>query len=187
MLLVGGRLRTALATIHVPLREVPGLLREQDLLADLRLLAREVGRDFGIGRPRLAVCGLNPHAGEGGLLGAEDAEVIGPAVVRAQAEGIDAEGPLPADGCIPQAAQGRYDAVLAMYHDQALPAVKTLAPRTAVNVTLGLPFVRTSVDHGTALDVAGRGVANDSSLRAAVALALACVAARSTRAVPPPT
>jgi len=187
MVLVGGRLRAALATIHVPLREVPERIQEDDLVEDLRLLSRGVGRDFAVAHPRLAVCGLNPHAGEGGLLGPEDEERILPAVLRARAEGIDAHGPLPADACIPQASAGAFDAVLAMYHDQALPAVKTLAPRTAVNLTLGLPFVRTSVDHGTALDIAGRGMARESSLRAAVEQAIACAAARSIRGVPPPT
>ncbi len=181
MLLVGGRLRTALATIHVPLARVPGLITTSGLLADLTLLAQEVGRGFGPERPRLAVCGLNPHAGEGGLLGTEDAERIRPAVQMAQALGLDVHGPLPADACIPQAAAGAYDAVLAMYHDQALPAVKALAPRRAVNVTLGLPFVRTSVDHGTAFDLAGRGVASERSLVAAVALARRMVRRWRTR------
>ncbi len=175
MLLVGGRLRTALATIHVPLHEVPGLLTTAGLVEDLVLLDRELARGFGFGfgpgRPRLAVAGLNPHAGEGGLFGREEIDVIEPAVSEARRRGIDAHGPLPADACIPAAAEGRWDAVLAMYHDQALPAVKAIAWRRGVNVTLGLPYVRTSVDHGTAFDLAGRGVAVASSLREALRLA----------------
>jgi len=171
MLLVGGRLRVALATIHVPLHQVPALLTTAGLVADLVLLHRELGRVFGPARPRIAVCGLNPHAGEGGLFGREEADVVEPAVAAARGRGIDAHGPLPADACIPAAAGGAWDGVLAMYHDQALPAVKALAWRRAVNVTLGLPYLRTSVDHGTAFDLAGRGEATPSSLREAVRLA----------------
>ena len=198
MMLVGGRLRAALATIHVPLRTVPDLLDTAALEADIGLLACETGRSFGLVRPRIAVCGLNPHAGEEGLFGHEDEAVIAPAVAAARAAGIDAVGPLPADACIPAASGGSYDAVLAMYHDQALPTVKSIAPRRSVNVTLGLPFVRTSVDHGTAFDIAGRGVARESSLRAAVVLgaemarrfrgeAISGPLPRSTPPVPPPT
>jgi len=181
MLLVGGRLRTALATIHVPLRAVPGLLATDALTADLVLLDREIAACFGPARPRIAVCGLNPHAGEGGLFGTEDAEVIRPAVEAARAAGVDAVGPLPADACIPAAVHGAYDAVFAMYHDQALPAVKAVARRRGVNVTLGLPFVRTSVDHGTAFDIAGRGVADPGSLAAAIATAAAIARRAATR------
>ncbi len=178
MMLVGERLRVALATIHVPLRSVPGLLSIERLTSDLVLLARETARAFGPRRPRIAVCGLNPHAGEEGLFGSEDAELIAPAVAAARARGVEADGPLPADGCIPAAVEGRYDAVFAMYHDQALPAVKSVARRRGVNITLGLPFVRTSVDHGTAFDVAGKGRATASSLRAAVEMAAAAQAHR---------
>jgi 4-hydroxythreonine-4-phosphate dehydrogenase len=177
MMLTGGRLRVVLATIHVPLRDVPGLLHAGRLTDDLVLLAEELSGWFGLPAPKIAVCGLNPHAGEEGLFGTEDRDVIAPAVAAARAAGVDARGPLPADGCIPAAAGGAFDAVFAMYHDQALPAVKTVAPRGCVNVTLGLPFVRTSVDHGTAFDIAGRGVATDESLLAAVELA-ASMAAR---------
>ena len=173
MMLAGGRLRVALATIHVPLRTVADRLDRQRIAGDLVLLAREVARAFGPQQPRIAVCGLNPHAGEEGLFGSEDAEVIAPAVADARAAGVDAHGPLPADACIPAGAAGSYDAVFAMYHDQALPAVKTLAPRQSVNITLGLPFLRTSVDHGTAFDIAGRGRATDESLRAALGMATA--------------
>lgn len=186
MMLVGGPLRVALATIHVPLARVPGLLTREGIAADLAIVAADLRARFGVAAPRIAVCGCNPHAGEGGLLGPEDAAVIAPAVAAARAAGIDAVGPLPADAAIPAAAGGRYDAVLAMFHDQGLPTVKTLAPRTAVNVTLGLPFVRTSVDHGTAFDVAGRGVATAASLRAALDTAVA-LASRSTRGVGGPT
>ena len=127
--------------------------------------------DLPAARPRLAVAGLNPHAGEGGLFGREEIDVIEPAVAAARGRGLDVHGPLPADACIPAAAAGGWDAVLAMYHDQALPAVKALGWRRGVNVTLGLPYLRTSVDHGTAFDLAGRGVAVASSLHAAVRLA----------------
>ncbi len=170
MLLVGGRLRAALATIHVALRDVPDLLETERLVGDLELLARELTETFGVEDPRIAVAGLNPHAGEGGLFGREEREVIQPAVEAARGRGIDADGPLPADACIPAAVRGAWDAVYAMYHDQALPTVKAIAPRSAVNVTLGLPFVRTSVDHGTAFDIVGTGRAKPTSLRAAVEL-----------------
>jgi 4-hydroxythreonine-4-phosphate dehydrogenase len=172
MLFVGGGLRVALATIHVALRDVPGLLTVAGLEADLALLDAELRSRMGVERPRIGVCGLNPHAGEGGRFGGEDEATIAPAVAAARARGIDATGPWPADACLPSAARGGFDAALAMYHDQALPAVKTLAPREAVNVTLGLPFVRTSVDHGTAFDRAGTGTADASSLFAAARLAL---------------
>ena len=175
MMLAGGRLRAALATAHVPLREVPGRLTTPKLTGQIKLLHRSMQQTFALAAPRLAVAGLNPHAGEGGLLGHEDRAVIAPAVAAARAEGVDVRGPLPADACIPHAAAGGYDAVLAMYHDQALPAVKAIAPRCAVNVTLGLPFVRTSVDHGTAFDIAGQGTAAPTSLRHALVLAIDCV------------
>jgi 4-hydroxythreonine-4-phosphate dehydrogenase len=193
MLMAGGTLKVALATVHVALARVPSLLTKEGLLGSIRLLAGDLARRFGPARPRIAVAGLNPHAGEGGLFGREEIETIGPAVAAARAEGIDAEGPLPADACIPAAAGGRFDAVLAMFHDQGLVAVKTLAPRSAVNVTLGLPFPRTSVDHGTAFDRAGTGTATATSLRAAVRMA-AEMAGRalaaetgSTGTVPGPT
>ena len=172
MLLCGGPLRITLATIHVPLRTVPDRLTSIGLLADLRIVAHDARTRLGLPSPRIAVCGVNPHAGEGGRFGDEDERIVRPAVSAARAEGIDASGPWPADACIPKAAAGAYDLVHALYHDQGLPAVKTLAPRRAVNVTLGLPYVRTSVDHGTAFDVAGRGVADPSSLQTAIALAL---------------
>lgn len=177
MFFVGAGLRIALASVHVPLRRVADLLTTEGLLRDLRLLHSEAQRWFGLSDPRIAVCGINPHAGEGGLLGSEDDAIVAPAVAAARSLGLTVQGPLPADACIPAAHAGRYDLVLAMYHDQALPAIKALAPRACVNVTLGLPFVRTSVDHGTAFDIAGQGIADDTSLRAAVDLALDMVAA----------
>lgn len=182
MMLAGGRLRVALATIHVALREVPTLIGTQDLVDTLLLLAAEIERWMGPRRPRIAVCGLNPHAGEGGLFGREENDIIEPAVEIARGRGVDALGPLPADACIPAAAAGAYDAVLAMFHDQALPAVKTLAPRRAVNITLGLPFVRTSVDHGTAFDIAGQGRAGATSLAEAVRVAAEMVERNGARA-----
>lgn len=179
MVLAGGGLWTALATIHIPLGHVPATLNYRDLVQTLEAMHRELPRYMGKSRLRIGVCGLNPHAGEGGLYGEEDARIIAPAVQRARALGIDASGPLPADAVIPHAVQGRFDAVLAMYHDQSLPVVKSLAPRDAVNLTLGLPFVRTSVDHGTAFDIAGRGVATPTSLRAALDVAVRAAGQRA--------
>jgi len=168
MCFVAGPLRVALTTIHLPLARVPDAVTEARVLHALRILGSSVPPAPTREVPRLVVCGLNPHAGEGGLLGAEDGEVLEPAVQTARAEGLDVVGPLPADAALPAAAAGRYDAALAMYHDQGLPVVKALAPRQSVNTTLGLGFIRTSVDHGTAFDIAGRGVADAAGLRAAV-------------------
>lgn len=170
MLLVAGELRVALATTHLPLREVPDAIDASRLEAVLVTLAEELEQRFGIGAPRVVVCGLNPHAGEGGHLGHEDDEIIRPVVDRLAAQGLDVVGPLPADTAFTPAA-GHADAVLAMYHDQGLPVLKHAGFGGAVNVTLGLPIVRTSVDHGTALDIAGRGVADPGSLLAAFDLA----------------
>ncbi|HPS02921.1 MAG TPA: 4-hydroxythreonine-4-phosphate dehydrogenase PdxA [Candidatus Sumerlaeota bacterium] len=172
MLLVGGGLRAALATIHEPLARVPGLLKTETLLEQIRLLDRFIPL-FGLTRPRarIGVTGLNPHAGEGGMFGQEEAQIIVPAIEQAQAEGLDVAGPLPADTAFFFHRRGAYDALLAMYHDQALIPVKTLDFHGGVNVTMGLPFIRTSVDHGTAFDIAWRGEANPGSLRAAVACA----------------
>ncbi|MBN1866375.1 4-hydroxythreonine-4-phosphate dehydrogenase PdxA [Candidatus Sumerlaeota bacterium] len=170
MLLVGGGVRVALATIHEPIARVPSLLSLEKILDLLRLMNRFIPW-FGIDRPggpRIAVTGLNPHAGEGGMFGDEEERIIAPAVKRAQSEGIDAEGPVPADTIFFFHRQGACDAVLAMFHDQALIPVKTLDFHAGVNVTMGLPFIRTSVDHGTAFNIAGRGMANAGSLRAAV-------------------
>ncbi len=158
-------------TIHVPLRDVPDLLTEDLIVETGRIVAQDLALRFGLPRPRLAVTGLNPHAGEEGMLGDEELRVVGPAIRRLQAMGIAARGPLPADTLFHAAARKTYDAALCMYHDQALVAIKTLAFDEAVNVTLGLPFVRTSPDHGTAFDIAGTGRANPASLIASIRLA----------------
>jgi 4-hydroxythreonine-4-phosphate dehydrogenase len=164
------KLRVVLATVHVALRDVPRLLTRDLVLDTLRLTAQELPY-FVVTSPRLAVAGLNPHAGEGGLMGHEEADVIVPAVRQAQQEGLHVTGPLPADTVFVRAARGEFDCVLACYHDQGLVPVKLLAFGTAVNVTLGLPIVRTSPDHGTAFDIAGQGVADPGSLIEAVVLA----------------
>jgi len=163
-------LRVVLATVHVALRQVPALLTRE--LADfiIDITARELPR-FGYPHPRLAFAGLNPHAGEHGVIGAEDDEVLRPAIEAARARGIKIAGPLPADTVFGRASRGDFDVVIACYHDQGLIPVKLLAFGRAVNVTLGLPIIRTSVDHGTAFDIAGRGVADHSSLVEAVRLA----------------
>ena len=158
-------------TIHLPLKDVPGALTTDLLVRTGRIVARDFKTRFGITRPRIAVAGLNPHAGEEGAMGSEDAAVVRPAVQQLQAEGIDARGPLPADSMFHPAARAQYDVALCTYHDQALIPIKTLAFDNAVNVTLGLPFVRTSPDHGTAFDIAGSGCADPSSLIAALRLA----------------
>jgi 4-hydroxythreonine-4-phosphate dehydrogenase len=164
-------LRVALATTHLPLAAVPAAITPALLEATLNVLHADLVGRFGIAAPRIAVTGLNPHAGEAGHLGREEIEVIGPAIAAARARGIDAFGPLPADTAFVPAQLEHCDAVLAMYHDQGLPVLKHAGFGAAVNVTLGLPFVRTSVDHGTALDLAGSGRADDASLRAALRLA----------------
>jgi 4-hydroxythreonine-4-phosphate dehydrogenase len=173
MLLVGGRLRVALATVHCPLREVPSRISGDGLLEILGVLDADLRRRFALPSPRLAVCGLNPHAGEAGRFGDEDARVIAPAVERARSAGLDARGPFAADSLFVRALRGEFDAVLAMYHDQGLGPLKTHAFGHAVNVTLGLPLIRTSVDHGTAFDIAGRGLADPGSMLEAVDLAVA--------------
>lgn len=171
MLLIAGSLRVALATTHLPLREVSGALHEAQLAKILLILNESLQRFWGIARPHLAVCGLNPHAGEGGHLGDEEIRVIAPAIAAARARGVDVSGPYPADTLfVPRHLEG-VDAVLAMFHDQGLPVLKHAGFGDAVNVTLGLPIVRTSVDHGTALDLAGTGRADPGSLRAALRLA----------------
>jgi 4-hydroxythreonine-4-phosphate dehydrogenase len=172
MLLVGRGLRVALATIHCALREVPGRLTRAGIGAVLDVLQRDLARRFRIREPRIAVCGLNPHAGEGGRFGDEELHTIGPALDDARARGIDARGPFAADTLFHRAVAGEFDAVLAMYHDQGLGPLKTHAFGQAVNVTLGLPLVRTSVDHGTAFDIAGKGKADPSSMIEAVRLAV---------------
>ena len=171
MMLWSAELAVVPVTIHLPLREVVSHLTTELVLETGRIVARDLAARFGIARPRIAVAGLNPHAGEDGALGEEDATIVAPAVKRLQAEGIDAIGPLPADTLFHERARATYDVALCMYHDQALIPIKTLAFDRAVNVTLGLPFVRTSPDHGTAFDITGTGKADPSSLVAALALA----------------
>ena len=171
MMLAADELRVVPVTIHVPLREVPARLTRELIVETAAIVAADLRRRFAFASPRLAVAGLNPHAGEAGTLGREDEEVVRPAVERLRELGIDAAGPFPADTMFHAAARARYDAALCMYHDQALIPIKTLAFDRAVNVTLGLPFVRTSPDHGTALDIAGTGRADCGSLAAALRLA----------------
>jgi 4-hydroxythreonine-4-phosphate dehydrogenase len=171
MMLWSPELAVVPVTIHLPLKDVIGTLTTDLIVATGRIVAHDLSQRFAISRPRLAIAGLNPHAGEDGTLGDEDRAVVRPAVERLKAAGIDARGPIPADSMFHAAARATYDAALAMYHDQALIPIKTLAFDHAVNVTLGLPFVRTSPDHGTAFDIAGTGQADPTSLIAAIALA----------------
>lgn len=167
----GRWLRVALATTHLPLRRVADALRPAAITRAIRQSA-DACRRLGLGRQRIGVCGLNPHAGEGGLLGDEELTLIAPAIAAARDAGADVLGPLPADTLFHQARRGDFDAVVAMYHDQGLAPLKLVAFDQGVNWTLGLPFPRTSPDHGTAFDIAGRGVANPSSMRAAMDLAV---------------
>jgi len=170
MLLVAGDLRVALATTHLPLREVPDSITKEGLTRIIRILNDDLRSKFGIDEPEIVVCGLNPHAGEGGYLGTEDAAIIAPVIAALSRQGLKLRGPLPADTAFTPAA-GHKDAVLAMYHDQGLPVLKYAGFGHAVNVTLGLPIIRTSVDHGTAFDIAGAGKADAGSLMAAIKLA----------------
>jgi len=192
MMLVGGEeaapLRVALATTHLPLKDVAAALTRDSLRTTLAIAERELRDKFGLKAPRLAVCGLNPHAGEGGHLGREEIEIIAPAIADLRAQGADVEGPIPADTVFVPNIAGRYDAIVAMYHDQGLPVLKAASFGHGINITLGLPFIRTSVDHGTALDLAqdaalARG-ADPGSLFAAADLAIA-LASRSTSASAP--
>lgn len=171
MMLWAPELAVVPVTVHIPLADVPAQLTKDLILETARIVAHDLKTRFGIPHPRLALCGLNPHAGEEGALGSEDARIIAPAIADLRSEGIDASGPYPADTLFHDAARRSYDAALAMYHDQALIPIKTIAFDHAVNVTLGLPFVRTSPDHGTAFDIAGQGKANPSSLISALKLA----------------
>jgi len=170
MMFYAESLRVILATVHIPLADVPRALTHEVLEGTISLAARELPR-FGFLRPRLALAGLNPHAGEHGVIGREDGEVLAPAVASCRLRGIDVTGPFPADTVFVRAVRGEFDAVIACYHDQGLIPVKLLAFGQAVNVTLGLPIVRTSVDHGTAFDIARKGVADPSSLIEAITLA----------------
>ena len=171
MMLAGAGLRVVPVTIHIPLADVPQALSTELIVETGRIVARDLTQRFGIRDPRLAVAGLNPHGGEDGSIGTEDITIVRPAVERLAAEGLAVRGPLPADTLFHSAARASYDAVLCMYHDQALIPIKTIAFYDAVNVTLGLPFIRTSPDHGTAFDIAGTGRANPASLIAALRLA----------------
>jgi 4-hydroxythreonine-4-phosphate dehydrogenase len=171
MMLWSAELAVVPVTIHLPLRDVVSRLTTGLIVETGRIVARDLSARFGIAHPRIAVAGLNPHAGEEGALGEEDATIVAPAVAQLRAESIDAIGPLPADTLFHERARASYDVALCMYHDQALIPIKTLAFERAVNVTLGLPFVRTSPDHGTAFDIAGTGRADPSSLVAALQLA----------------
>lgn len=171
MMLAGPELRAVPATIHVPLSAVPGLVTEDLIVETARIMADDLARRFGIANPRIAIAGLNPHAGEGGALGKEDDAIIRPAVARLVSDGVAAFGPLPADTMFHARARAGYDAALCMYHDQALIPAKALAFDETVNVTLGLPIIRTSPDHGTAFDIAGKGIARPDSLVAALRLA----------------
>ena len=170
MMLAGGPLRVALVTTHAPLRDIPKLIRTRKIVEVIEL-SDEICRRLGIRRPRIAVAGLNPHAGEGGLLGDEEQRVIAPAVQRAARRGIAVSGPRSADTLFYRAAHGQFDAVVAMYHDQGLAPLKLIAFDDGVNLTLGLPFVRTSPDHGTAPDIAGKGIARPSGMIAAINMA----------------
>ena len=175
MMLASPELRVALATTHLPLRAVPAAITGEALERTLRIVHGELRGKFGLAQPRIAVLGLNPHAGEGGHMGREELDVIEPTLARLRAQGMALLGPLPADTAFVPSQRRRYDAVLAMYHDQALPVLKSEAFDRTVNLTLGLPFIRTSVDHGTALDLAGTGRADPSSLIAAARMALELV------------
>jgi 4-hydroxythreonine-4-phosphate dehydrogenase len=182
MMLASSALKVVLVTIHVPLKEVAPLLTKELILATIDIAARDLGRYFGLARPRLAVSGLNPHAGEEGGLGREEIDIIAPAIAAARDKGLDVTGPHPADTLFYAGARSGYDAAICMYHDQALVPFKTLAFEEGVNVTLGLPFIRTSPDHGTAFPLAGTGKANPRSLIEALRLAAAMSEQAETRA-----
>jgi len=171
MLLAGPKLRAIPVTIHIPLKDVPQALTSDLIIETCRITDHDLRSRFGIFKPRLAVAGLNPHAGENGALGKEDDDIIRPAIDVLRSEGIDAFGPLPADTMFHDEARRRYDVAICMYHDQALIPAKALGFDDSVNVTLGLPFVRTSPDHGTAFGIAGKGIAKEDSLVAALRLA----------------
>lgn len=184
MMLASDELRVVPLTIHVPLATVPTAIQPQLIETTLRILHNALETDFGLTKPRIAVAGLNPHAGEDGSLGREEIEIITPALDRLRMEGFAISGPLPADTMFHAAARQRFDAALAMYHDQALIPIKTLAFDRGVNVTLGLPFVRTSPDHGTAFDIAGSGTASPESLIQALQLAAVMAARRALAETP---
>ena len=179
MMLAGPSLRTVPLTVHVALAEVPRLLSEALIVHKARIVAEGLRRDFGLLQPRLAICALNPHAGEGGQFGDEEARIIAPAIAALQAEGIAAFGPVPGDALFTPRARAGYDAALCMYHDQALIPLKALEVDEGVNVTLGLSVIRTSPDHGTAFDIAGKGLADPGAMAAAIRMAGDMAAARA--------
>lgn len=179
MMLASDALKVVPLTVHIPLTAVPRAITKPLIFETVRTLWQSLRQDFGISAPRIAICGLNPHAGESGTMGREDIEIIGPAIEALKAEGLSVTGPHPADTLFHEAARKTYDAVVAMYHDQALIPIKTLAFDRGVNVTLGLPFVRTSPDHGTAFDIADKGAANPESLIQALLLAAAMASRRA--------
>jgi 4-hydroxythreonine-4-phosphate dehydrogenase len=179
MMLAGPSLRTVPLTVHVALSEVPQLLSAELIVHKARIVAAGLRRDFGIAHPRLAIAALNPHAGEGGQFGDEEARIIAPAIAALKAEGIAATGPVPGDALFTPRARAGYDAALCMYHDQALIPLKALEFDAGVNVTLGLPIIRTSPDHGTAFDIAGQGVADPGAMAAAIVMAAEMAAARA--------
>ncbi len=168
MMIIGGPLRIMFVTTHVPLSSLSSLIKYRDVMKAIRLAHKSSQQYFGIPTPRIGVAGLNPHAGENGQFGKEEIEVITPAIERSQATGINCEGPFPADTIFQQAAKGKFDIVVAMYHDQGLIPLKLLSFGKAVNITVGLPILRTSVDHGTAYDIAGQGIANSESITEAI-------------------
>jgi 4-hydroxythreonine-4-phosphate dehydrogenase len=179
MMFAGGELTVALVTVHLGIAQVASAVTQRKVLDTIRLLSAHLRGALGVARPRIAVLGLNPHAGEGGMFGNEEIRVIAPAIRRAQRDGIDAYGPLAPDTAfIRPSGSFNFDAAVAMYHDQGLIALKTLEFDRAVNVTLGLPFIRTSPDHGTAFDIAGKGIANPSSMIAAIEYAWRAAAGR---------
>lgn len=171
MMLAGERLRVALVTIHCALKDVPAIIDREMVYRTIIITDKALKQDFGLEDPRLAVAALNPHAGESGLFGSEEEEIINPAVTKARDEGCHVVGPLPSDTLFHKAASGQFEAVVAMYHDQGLIPLKLLHFSDAVNITLGLHIIRTSVDHGTAYDIAGKGTADASSLKAAIKMA----------------
>ncbi len=181
MMLAGPALKVVPVTIHIPLADVPAALTRAAIVETIRIVDRALRQDFGIAAPRIAVAGLNPHAGEGGAMGREEIETIAPALETLRAEGIGATGPHSADTMFHAAARARYDAAVCMYHDQALIPIKALDFERGVNVTLGLPFIRTSPDHGTAYDIAGQGLADPTSLMEAIALAHRMARSRAAR------
>jgi 4-hydroxythreonine-4-phosphate dehydrogenase len=182
MLLLSDQLRVALVTTHLPLAEVPRAITRERLLATLRIVHLDLERHFSLTPPRIALLGLNPHAGEAGHLGREEIDIIQPAIEDLRAEGLDVQGPVPADTAFTPRFLKTADVIVAMYHDQGLPALKAVGFGNAVNMTLGLPILRTSVDHGTALDLARTGRADSGSLRAALTLAIELAGAKSAHA-----